>query len=144
MESDHLKDLILETIKVYNRYRSPEATATLVELGKDSIVIDFEGPFCQSCGGRDYFEDFIYELKTINKQPKIELEETERTGPESYRIQYKIINNLPSENEEDSFFKEFLAEQGLTFKEYMASNSCSRDVILFHYRTWLFERKHKN
>jgi hypothetical protein len=60
----HLGDLVLRAIEVYNRYRSPEATAKLVGVEKDGFIIQFEGPFCQSCGVNDYSEDFICELET--------------------------------------------------------------------------------
>ena len=56
---------VLGTTETYNRYRSPEAKAKLLKLNKDSFTIMFEGPFCQSCGVQDYFEDFIHELESL-------------------------------------------------------------------------------
>ena len=50
ISSAHLKDLVLRTIEVYNRYRSPETTATLFTMEKDGFVLDFEGSFCTTCG----------------------------------------------------------------------------------------------
>ena len=141
--SGHLKSLILKAIDVYNRYRSPEATATFVSIEKARIVIDFEGSFCLSCGVRDFFEDFIYELKMINNQLKIELTEINPVGSQSFRVYYKLIGVFPVADDDDSFFNEFLSERGLTFKDYIESNSCTRDVLMFHFRTWLFERKHQ-
>ena len=141
IESDHLKKLVLRTIDVYNRYRSPETTAKLIAIEKDGFIIDFEGFFCTSCGVTDYFEDFIYELETINKTFKLELAETRPTSPQSFRVQYRIKDNLSVECDKDSLFQEFLLDRGLFFKEYLASNPCTKDMIKFHFRTWLFERK---
>jgi hypothetical protein len=42
--------------------------------------------------------------------------------------------------DEEALFRIFLKEKGLSIKEYLASNSCTKDVIMFHFRTWLFER----
>ncbi len=137
----NLNDAVLRAIEVYNMYRSPEATAKLVELEKDGFVIDFEGSFCISCDVRNYFEDFIYELETINKQFRAELADTKPTGPQSFRVQYRIRDSFSVEVDEDSLFREFLLDRGLSFKEYLASNPCTKDVIMFHFRTWLFERK---
>jgi hypothetical protein len=137
----NLNDAVLRAIEVYNRYRSPEATAKLIVVEKDGFVIDFEGSFCTSCGVRDYFEDFIYEMQTINKQFKVELAETTPTSPQSFRVRYKIKDNNSVEVDEDSLFREFLLERGLSFKDYLASDACKKDVILFHFRTWLFERR---
>jgi len=121
IESAHLKNLVLRTIEVYNRYRSPETTAKLIAVEKDGFIIDFEGSFCTSCGVTDYFEDFIYELETINKTFKLELAETKPTGPQSFRVRYRIKDGHSVADDEDSLFREFLLDRGLPFKEYLAS-----------------------
>jgi len=137
----HLNDLVLRAIEVYNRYRSPEATAKLVGMEKDGFIIEFEGPFCQSCGVKDYFEDFIHELEDISRAFRVEVKETEPAGPQSFRVRYRIKDSLSVEDNEDSLFREFLLDKGLSFREYLASNPCTKDVIMFHFRTWLFERQ---
>jgi len=136
----HLNDLVLRAIEVYNRYRSPEATANLVGMEKDGFIIEFEGPFCQSCGVNDYFEDFIHELEDISKSFRVEVKETEPSGPQSFRVRYDVKDDF-SEVDEEALFREFLQERGLSFREYLASNACTKDVVMFHFRTWLFERK---
>jgi hypothetical protein len=147
--SDHMRDLVLRTIDIFNKYRSPEVTAKLVEIDKDGFTLDFKGSFCTSCGVRDHFEDFIYELETITKNFSAELTETKPTGSESFRVQYRIkdkFSEKATENDtnEDTMFREFLLENGLSFEEYLASNSCTKDVLMFHFRTWLFEKEKGN
>jgi hypothetical protein len=138
----HLNDLVLRAIEVYNRYRSPEATAKLVGIKKDGFIIEFKGPFCRSCGVNDYFEDFIHELEDISSAFRVEVEATEPAGPQSYRVRYGVKDHFSvADVEEDMFFRDFLQEMGLSFSEYLKSNSCTKDVIMFHFRTWLFERK---
>ncbi|KON32880.1 hypothetical protein AC477_02330, partial [miscellaneous Crenarchaeota group-1 archaeon SG8-32-1] len=63
LTGSHLSDSILKAVEEYNKYRSPEATAKLIEIQKHEFVVEFEGPFCSSCGVQDYIEDFIYELE---------------------------------------------------------------------------------
>lgn len=138
----HLNDLVSRAIEVYNRYRSPEATAKLVRMEKDGFIIEFEGPFCLSCGVRDYFEDFIHELEDISKSFRVEVKETESAGPQSFRVQYVVKDDFSvAEVDEEALFREFLRDKGLSFRDYLASNACTKDVIMFHFRTWLFERK---
>jgi len=138
----HLNDLVLRAIEVYNRYRSPEATAKLVGVEKDGFIIEFEGPFCQSCGVRDYFEDFIHELETVSRAFRVEVKETEPAGPQSFRVRYGVKGDFSvAELDEEALFREFLRDKGLSFREYLAFNPCTKDVIMFHFRTWLFERK---
>jgi len=137
-----LNDLVLRAIEVYNRYRSPEAIAKLVGVEKDGFIIEFEGPFCQSCGVNDYFEDFIHELEDISKSFRVEVKETESAGPQSFRVRYGVKDDFSvAEIDEEALFQEFLRDKGLSFREYLASNPCTKDVIMFHFRTWLFERK---
>jgi hypothetical protein len=139
----NLNELVLKAIEVYNRYRSPEATAKLVSAEEDGgFVIEFEGAFCLSCGVRDYFEDFIHELEDLNSNGRVEIKETEQSGPQSFRVRYVVEGGFSgAELDEEALFKEFLRERGLSFKEYLASNVCIQDVIKFHFRTWMFERK---
>ena len=138
----NLNDVVLRAIEVYNRYRSPEATAKLVGIKKDGFIIDFKGPFCQSCGVNDYFEDFIHELEDISRDFSVEVKATEPADPQSFRVLYGFKDQFSVANvDEEALFREFLQEKGLSFKEYLASNACTKDVIMFHFRTWLFERK---
>ena len=53
------RDMIVKAIETYNRYRSPQATAMLVEVREGLLTIDFKGTYCKSCGVYDYFEDVI-------------------------------------------------------------------------------------
>jgi len=131
-------------VEVYNRYRSPEATAKLVKLKKDGFTIQFQGTFCQSCGVQDYFEDFIYELRSLGSAAKVEIGEIEQTSPQNFKVQYRIKGGFSGDKtDEEAFFQNFLQERGLSVRDYMASNPCTKDIIRFHFRTWLFERKSK-
>jgi hypothetical protein len=92
-----LNKLVLKTVKIYNRYRSPEATARLLKLDRQSFTIEFCGTFCQSCGVHDYFEDFIYELWNLsNSSVEVEIREIEQTSTQSFKVLYKIkgVNQL--------------------------------------------------
>lgn len=138
----NLNDLVLRAIEVYNRYRSPEATAKLVGMEKDGFIIEFKGLFCQSCGVNDYFEDFIHELEDISGAFSVEVKAIELVGPQSFRVRYGVKDHFPvADVDEEPLFREFLQEKGLSFREYLSSNACTKDVIMFHFRTWLFERK---
>ncbi|MGD2066388.1 MAG: hypothetical protein PVI43_04360 [Candidatus Bathyarchaeota archaeon] len=137
-----LDDQVSRAIEVYNKYRSPEATAKLVEAKKDSFIIEFKGSFCQTCGVTEYFEDFIYDLEDINRNLRAEVKSIEPTGPQTFRVQYAVKDDFSGGDiEEEELFREFLQVRGLSFEDYLASNTCTKDVIKFHFRTWLLERK---
>ena len=137
----NLNEIVLKAVEVFNRYRSPEATARLVRMEQDGFVIEFEGPFCLGCSVRDYFEDFIYELEDVEGGFRVEMKETEPAGSQSFKVRYLVKDKFSAVDDEEALFRQFLQERSLSFREYMASNSCTRDVIKFHFRTWQFERK---
>jgi len=132
-----MQKLIFRSIDLYNRYRSPEAKAKLLELKEDIFTLKFEGPFCHSCGVQDYFEDFIHELETINAAVKVKIQTIEQTSPESYMVRFKFVDKL----DEDELFRDFLQEKGLLIGDYMGYNPCTKDMIKLHFRTWLFDKK---
>ncbi|MFQ5759294.1 MAG: hypothetical protein ACE5IF_06415 [Candidatus Bathyarchaeia archaeon] len=87
MES--FKEAVDKAIKTYNKYRSPEATAKLVEMKDGELIIDFEGSFCRTCGVSEYFEDFIYELKGL-VDVRMEILNFEYQGYEKFRVRYAV------------------------------------------------------
>ncbi|WP_455367675.1 hypothetical protein [[Eubacterium] cellulosolvens] len=50
MSISQIEVSIVEAIKEYNRYRSPEATAELIALKDKEMRVRFTGPFCSSGG----------------------------------------------------------------------------------------------
>ena len=123
-----IQKLIFRSIDLYNRYRSPEEKAKLLELKEDSFTLEFEGPFCHSCGVQYYFEDFIHELETINAAVKVEIQTIEQTSPQSYIVKFKFVDNL------DEVFRDFLQEKGLSIRGFLAHNPCTKDMIKLHFR----------
>lgn len=85
-----VSSVILErAIETYNEYRSPMATAELLEAGSDTFVVRFEGPFCRMCCDYDYFEDLIYELDEYGVDPAaLEVAEIEYAGEERFVVTF--------------------------------------------------------
>lgn len=86
------EEVVQNTVKHYNKHRSPEVIARLVQIGENELAIDFEGPFCGGCGVNDYFEDFIYELKRYSKV-KIAVSSFEQTEAEKFRVKYTFSSD---------------------------------------------------
>lgn len=137
-----LDELVLKAITVYNKYRSPEVTAKLVGVEKKGFILEFEGTFCQSCGVTEYFEDFIFDLEDIARSLRVEIKAIESNNPQSFRVEYAVRRDFSDGDVRDEeLFREFLHDRGLSFQDYFTSNKCTKDVIKFHFRTWLLERK---
>lgn len=56
---------VLRAIELYNKFRAPEAEARLLDLEGNVLVIEFRGPFCETCGVRDWVEDLAYVIKSM-------------------------------------------------------------------------------
>lgn len=92
LASKDLKTRIEGAIGTYNKYRSPEATAELLNIQKDGERFDvsFKGTFCRTCGFYDYFEDLVYEiLDEAEIQTRI-LTVKEEGDTENFRVTYVI------------------------------------------------------
>lgn len=87
----NLKEIIEEAIKIYNHFRSPEAIAKLIEVSSNQFTVEFKGPFCRSCGVYDYFEDLIYEIKSLVPSLNIEVAEV-KENDEGFIVIYKILS----------------------------------------------------
>jgi len=80
---------IVRAIEEYNRYRSPEATASLVEIGDGYVVVNLSGSFCISCGIYDWLDDLRYELQDYTGRI-VEIADIERIDVDSFRVRYNI------------------------------------------------------
>ena len=86
-----LEDSIRKTVTIYNRYRSPEAIAKVIEVSPEYVTIAFSGSFCYSCGVLDYIEDFIYEFKRVTDRIDLKIGKTRQTSPRSFEVDYKVV-----------------------------------------------------
>jgi len=61
---------VIRIIDMYNKFRSPEAVASLVKVNEETIQISFKGSFCFTCGLNEWFEDFrlLLEENGINSK----------------------------------------------------------------------------
>ncbi len=97
----HVARALRKLINTYNKYRSPEAVASLerVEgLNPDSdlylIKVRFEGSFCTTCGVRDWVEDLAYVGESLGIEVRLE-EFVEPEGVEDERVGYFTVK-VPS------------------------------------------------
>ncbi len=72
MNKHKLREKIEKSIQLYNKYRSPEATAQLIELSNDKMKIKLSGTYCETCGLYDWIEDFKYILEDHGVRTEIE------------------------------------------------------------------------
>jgi hypothetical protein len=77
-----------KALEEYNRYRSPESKASLVEFEEEGFKVKFEGSFCASCGVYDWFDDLRYELMRFGIESKIT--EFEKVGERSFLVKFRV------------------------------------------------------
>ncbi len=81
-------ELVDKAINDYNKYRSPEAIAYLIDINGRYLTIKFEGSICFTCGFYDYFEDLIYIL--INYGVLCKIVEVLAEG-EEITVKYEVV-----------------------------------------------------
>jgi len=88
-----LEKNVLKAIEIYNKYRSPEAFAKLIDIKEDKTIFKFEGTFCYTCGIRDWIEDLVYILMDHGVDAKLVAYIKPPTNNDNYRIGiFKIMN----------------------------------------------------
>jgi len=65
-------DMIKRIVEEFNKYRSPEAVTKLVSFDGNSIVVEFMGCFCHTCGVYDYVDDFRIMLEDAGIKTVVE------------------------------------------------------------------------
>lgn len=86
-----LNALVKRTIALYNRTRSPNATAKLESFIPPFLGVQFSGSFCTGCGTFEITEAFADQLKTLSSG-KVELKhiKTTQTTPHTIQTTYTI------------------------------------------------------
>lgn len=80
---------LAEAVRTYNVYRSPMATAELVDASDGRFTVRFQGPFCRMCCDYDYFEDLIYELDALSVDiGAVDIHSITQEEPETYVVEY--------------------------------------------------------
>ena len=83
-----LKTVLKKAITQYNKYRSPEVTATLLSINEKFFEVQFTGPFCRTCGFYDYFDDLRVLLEDFGTRVKVaEIKEI----PEGAVVKFEVI-----------------------------------------------------
>ncbi len=90
---------VKKAIEEYNRYRSPEAVAKLKLLRADSLLVEFTGSFCYTCGVYDYLDDLrvMFEEEGM----KAEMLEVESEG-DIFIVKFRLIR-LETKESSESF-----------------------------------------
>ncbi|WP_255190587.1 hypothetical protein [Natronobeatus ordinarius] len=93
-----LEDTLSRAIDVYNRYREPMVSATLLETAGRRFRVRFAGPFCTTCCRDDYVDDLRYELDEFGVPAEaITVERLEQTGFERYEATFSVDASLSAE-----------------------------------------------
>ena len=68
---ERLRRLLDLAIKRYNRYRGAESRAKLLRVRGDTVVVVFEGSFCETCGINDWVDDFRYVIEDLGGEAEL-------------------------------------------------------------------------
>ena len=103
-----IEKLVELAIKRYNRYRGAESQAKLLKIMGDTVVVAFEGSFCETCGINDWVDDFRYVIEDLGGEAEL-VTVIEPEKPEEffdYRIGIFRVKKVPSIKEVERIEKE--------------------------------------
>ena len=103
-----IEKLVELAIKRYNRYRGAESQAKLLKIMGDTVVVAFEGSFCETCGINDWVDDFRYVIEDLGGEAEL-VTVIEPEKPEEffdYRIGVFRVKRVPSIEELERIEKE--------------------------------------
>ena len=83
-----LRRIIEEALDFYNRTRGVESKARVVNIKDEgegaTVVVEFSGTFCHTCGVRDWVEDFAYVIRSMGHEAEL-VEYVEPEGEEDFK-----------------------------------------------------------
>ena len=86
MQGRQLDRILAKSIELYNRYRAPEAEARIVKVDGEVVVVEFRGPFCETCGVNDWVEDYKYVLEDVGVEARLEEVIEPEVGEDNVRL----------------------------------------------------------
>ena len=93
LSQQELEDLVRKAVLLYNRVRSPEATAKLVSASPAMLTVSFSGGFCYDCGILDIVEGFAHQFKALTDKAELKAGETRQINPRTFQADYTIKTN---------------------------------------------------
>ena len=85
--------ILKEAVERYNRYRSPEATARLIEVRDEEFMVEFSGSFCKTCGIYDWVEDLAYELNELYPEIVAEIANWRQASEDRVIAEFRLKKN---------------------------------------------------
>lgn len=90
LSQTELEEVVRKTVLLYNRYKSPEATAKVVSVALEKVTIAYSGSFCYSCGVLDFLEDFVHDFKMLTDKAELKIDKTRQVNPRTFEADYKV------------------------------------------------------
>ena len=86
-----LEAALRKTVLLYNRLKSPEAVAKIVQVSPEMVIISLSGSFCYECGDiQKYVEDFAKDFKVFVDYAELTAPKTRETSPRSVEVNYLV------------------------------------------------------
>ena len=85
-----IREAVERAVENYNRYRSPEAAARILGVKGDSVLVEFSGSFCHTCGVYDWLEDLIYELREAFPSISARIRSWKRVSDDRILVEFEL------------------------------------------------------
>ena len=87
-----IREAVEKAVENYNRYRRPEAAARILEVKEGSVLVEFSGSFCYTCGVYDWIEDLIYELREAFPEISARIRSWKRVSDDKLLVEFELAH----------------------------------------------------
>jgi len=90
LSQPEMEELARKAVLLYNRVRSPEATAKLISSSPSTLTVSFSGGFCYGCGVLDIVEGFANQFKALTDKAELKVDKTRQINPRTFEADYTL------------------------------------------------------
>ncbi len=90
LSQPELEEVLRKTVQLYNRAKSPAATAKIVSVALEKVTVAYSGSFCYSCGVYDFLADFVHDFKALTDKAELKIDKTREINPRTFEADYKV------------------------------------------------------
>ena len=86
-----LEAALRKTVLLFNKIKSPQAVAKIVNVSPEVVIVSFSGPFCYECGDvQKYVDSFTQDFRVFIDYAELTAGKTREATPHTFEVSYLV------------------------------------------------------
>jgi len=86
-----LEAALRKTVLLFNKLKSLQAVAKIVNVSPEVIIVSFSGPFCYECGDvQKYVDAFTQDFRVFIDYVELTAGKTREATPHTFEVSYLV------------------------------------------------------